>query len=193
MKLRVRNLNSYHGRAHILFDVNLAVNAGEVVALLGRNGAGKSTTLRSILGLVPERRGRVHLDGVDISGWPVHRVARTGLGYVPEDRRIFTDLTVGENLMVGQKPPREGRPSWSRERIHALFPNLAGMENRPAAQVDALHLGIAAHLPRGAAGDDRSLVHDHDPVGVGKDHVHVVFGEKHGNAPVGDDAGGQPH
>ncbi len=108
--LSVEGLNSFYGRAHILFDVTLEVRRGEVVALLGRNGAGKSTTMRSIMGLVANRSGRVRFAGHDISGRQPHQIARLGLGYVPEDRRIFTDLTVMENLEVGRQPRREGAP-----------------------------------------------------------------------------------
>jgi len=103
MKLSVEGLNSYYGPAHILFDIALEVGEGEVVALLGRNGAGKSTTFRSIVGLVEQRTGRIVFEGRDVSSQPTHAIVSGGLGYVPEERRIFTDLTVDENLEVG--PP----------------------------------------------------------------------------------------
>jgi branched-chain amino acid transport system ATP-binding protein len=133
--LSVEGLNSYYGRAHILFDVTLEVRRGEVVALLGRNGAGKSTTMRSIMGLVANRSGRVRFAGHDISGKQPHQIARLGLGYVPEDRRIFTDLTVMENLEVGRQPRREGAPHWTPERLFTLFPNLAEMRDRPGGRM----------------------------------------------------------
>ena len=104
--LAVKGVNTLYGKAHILFDVALEVRAGEVVVLLGRNGAGKSTTLKSIIGLVPIRSGTVRFAGRDIVRLKPHEIARLGLGYVPEDRRIFTDLTVLENLEVGRQPPR---------------------------------------------------------------------------------------
>ncbi len=135
MKLRVERLNSFYGPAHILFDVSLGAAAGEVVALLGRNGAGKSTTFRSIIGLVPPRSGRIVFDGRDVAGRPTHEIARSGVGYVPEDRRIFTDLTVEENLEVGRRPPRPGVPAWTAERLFALFPNLAEMRRRPGGRM----------------------------------------------------------
>ena len=135
MMLRVEGLNSFYGPAHILFDVSLHAAAGEVVALLGRNGAGKSTTFRSIIGLVPPRSGRVVFDGRDIAGRPTHEIAGAGIGYVPEDRRIFTDLTVEENLEVGRRPPRPGAPAWTAERLFALFPNLAEMRRRPGGRM----------------------------------------------------------
>ncbi|MDJ1158962.1 ABC transporter ATP-binding protein [Chelatococcus sp. SYSU_G07232] len=130
MKLSVSGLNSYYGPAHILFDVGLEVGAGEVVALLGRNGAGKSTTFRSIVGLVAERRGRILFEGEDVSALPTHEIVRRGLGYVPEDRRIFTELTVEENFLVGRQPPRAGAPTWTPEKLYALFPNLGEMRSR---------------------------------------------------------------
>ena len=106
--LEVEGLHAYYGRAHILADVALRVDKGEVVALLGRNGAGKSTTMKTVMGLVRAENGEVRFDGATISRLPSYRVSRLGLGYVPEDRRVFADLTVMENLEVGRQPPREG-------------------------------------------------------------------------------------
>jgi branched-chain amino acid transport system ATP-binding protein len=135
MKLTVQGLNSFYGPAHILFDVALDVGDGEVVALLGRNGAGKSTTFRSLVGLVPQREGRIVFEGRDVSREPTHAIVRSGLGYVPEERRIFTDLTVEENLEVGRQPPRPRAPQWSKEKLYALFPNLAEMRSRPGGRM----------------------------------------------------------
>src|ERR1700709_351180 len=117
MKLSVENLNSFYGPAHILFDIALDVGEGEVVALLGRNGAGKSTTFRSIVGLVQQRSGRIVFEGKDVSDEPTHAIVRGGLGYVPEERRIFTDLTVEENLEVGRQPRTPNAPYRTREKI----------------------------------------------------------------------------
>jgi branched-chain amino acid transport system ATP-binding protein len=128
--LSVLNLNTYYGRAHILADVALEVAGGEVVVLLGRNGAGKSTTLKSIMGWTQPRSGEIVFDGRRIDRLPTWRIARSGLGYVPEDRRIFTDLSVMENLDVGRQ-----RGGWSPERVFALFPNLAEARNRPAGRI----------------------------------------------------------
>ncbi|WP_420131478.1 ATP-binding cassette domain-containing protein, partial [Rhodopseudomonas sp.] len=105
MKLEVSDLNSHYGPAHILFDVGFAVGEGEVVAMLGRNGAGKSTSFRSVVGLVQRRSGKVTFEGEDISRLPSYEIVRRGLGYVPEDRRIFTELTVEENFEVGKQKP----------------------------------------------------------------------------------------
>lgn len=131
MILSVSNLRGWYGAAQILFGLDLAVEAGQVVALLGRNGAGKSTTFRAIAGLLARRDGRVTFAGRDVSRDPTYAVVRRGLGYVPEDRRIFSDLTVEENLEVGRQPPRAGVPHWTPERLYDLFPNLGAMRRRP--------------------------------------------------------------
>jgi branched-chain amino acid transport system ATP-binding protein len=130
MKLTVTNLEARYGQARILFDVSFAVGEGEAVALLGRNGAGKTTTLRSIVGLVADRKGAIQFQGEDISRMPTYEIGRRGLGWVPEDRRIFTELTVLENLEVGRQPQRAGAPTWTPERLFELFPNLAEMRQR---------------------------------------------------------------
>jgi branched-chain amino acid transport system ATP-binding protein len=135
MLLEISGLNTYYGRAHILADVTLAVSAGEIVVLLGRNGAGKSTTMKSIMGLVRPTAGEVRFQGADITGQLSHEIARAGLGYVPEDRRIFGELSVMENLEVGRQKPRAGAPVWTPERLFAIFPNLAEMRNRPGARM----------------------------------------------------------
>lgn len=123
--LEVANIDTYYGKAHILHGVSLAADKGEVVALLGRNGAGKSTTLKSIMQLVRPQRGSVRLAGEELIGLPSHAAAKAGLGYVPEERRIFGSLSVEENLEVGKQPPRDGVPVWARENLFELFPNLA--------------------------------------------------------------------
>jgi branched-chain amino acid transport system ATP-binding protein len=128
--LEARGLVAGYGRAQILFDLALEVRAGEVVALLGRNGAGKSTTLKALMGLLPLRAGEVRFRAERIDRLPAYRIARLGLGYVPEDRRIFTDLTVTENLEVGRQPPRAGAPAWTAARLYELFPNLGRMKTR---------------------------------------------------------------
>ena len=122
--LEVKAINSFYGKAPILEDLSFSVGAGEVVSLLGRNGAGKTTTMKSIMQLVSPRSGSVHFQGHNITGRPTHRIARMGLGDVPEDRRIFTDLTILENLEVGRQPPREGLIEWTVDVLFELFPNL---------------------------------------------------------------------
>jgi len=133
--LELERLSASYGRARVLFDVDLKLDAGEVVVLAGRNGAGKSTTLKAVMGLVRPDSGAVLFGGRRIDGLQPFEIARLGLGYVPEDRRIFTDLTVAENLEVGRKAPREGIVSWTAERLFALFPPLAAMRERLAAQM----------------------------------------------------------
>jgi len=138
--LNAENLCAWYGAAQILFNVHLQVRRGEVVALMGRNGAGKSTTLKTLMGLLARRAGCVTWMGHDISTQPSYRIAASGLGFVPEDRRIFTDLTVLENLAVGRQSPRfwpEGAPApaWTVERVFDLFPNLAAMPERLGGQM----------------------------------------------------------
>ena len=133
--LAVADLDAGYGGARILSGLSLGVAAGEVVALLGRNGAGKSTCLRAVLGLVPERRGSVRFRGQDLTALPPHQIARLGLGYVPEDRRLFGDLTVLENLEVGRQPPRPGLDPWSPDRLFALFPKLADLGGNRAGRL----------------------------------------------------------
>ena len=132
--LRVEGLSAWYGAARILFDLDLEVGRGEVVALMGRNGAGKSTTMKAIMGLL-QRRGRITFNGADISRLKPYEIARQGLGFTPEDRRIFADLTVMENLDVGRQRPRRfaddiPAPEWTPEKVFALFPNLAEMPDR---------------------------------------------------------------
>ncbi len=133
--LSLSNVNAFYGQAHILRDISFSLNRGEVAALLGRNGAGKSTTMKAIMGVVPPASGGVLFDGHAIAGREPFEIARLGLGYVPEERRIFTDLTVMENLSVGTRPPRAGAPRWTPEALFEIFPNLARMKDRPGGQM----------------------------------------------------------
>jgi branched-chain amino acid transport system ATP-binding protein len=124
--LEVRDIHTAYGLSRVLFGVSIEVNTGECVCLLGRNGVGKSTTMRSIMGLTPPQSGRVAFRGVDITGWESYRVARAGIGFVPEDRRIFADLTVWENLDVAHR----GSGAWTPERVFDLFPALRQLTGR---------------------------------------------------------------
>ena len=138
--LEVHSLEAWYGQAQVLYGVSLGVGAGECVALVGRNGAGKSTTMKAIMGLMARRRGRVVFRGADISSSPSYRIGRLGLGWVPEDRRVFTDLTVRENLEVGRQPPRawadgSAAPQWTHAKLFKLFPNLAAMPDRPGGRM----------------------------------------------------------
>ena len=134
--LEVEGLNAAYGKAQVLFGVSLSLARGETVALMGRNGAGKSTTLKAIMGLLPAAARSMRFAGHDIRGLASYRIARLGLGYVPEDRRIFTDLSVFENLTVGAREIRgAGRQPWTPERLYSIFPNLAEMRGRQASQM----------------------------------------------------------
>ncbi|MCB4823672.1 ABC transporter ATP-binding protein [Roseicella aerolata] len=133
--LRISGLAAHYGRAHILDDVALEVGPGEVVVLLGRNGAGKSTTMKAIMGLVPPSAGSIRFLGREIAGREPFEIARLGLGYVPEERRIFSELTVMENLEVGRRSAPPGMAPWTPERLFALFPSLGGMRDRPGGRM----------------------------------------------------------
>ncbi len=134
MRLVIDDLHTYYGRSHILQGVSLTVGVGEVVALLGRNGVGKTTTMRSITGLTPPRVGSILLDGQSVTGRPPHAVARTGIAYVPSGRRVFGSLTVGQNLALAERDARVGRGerTWTIERLHQIFPKLQVLESRRA-------------------------------------------------------------
>jgi branched-chain amino acid transport system ATP-binding protein len=133
--LGVENLTARYGQAQVLFGLSLSLSRGEVAALIGRNGAGKTTTLKAIMGLVARDAEVLTFAGHDVRHQPAYRIARLGLGYVPEERRIFTDLSVEENLEVGRQPARDERAPWSPERLFKIFPNLAEMRTRRASQM----------------------------------------------------------
>ena len=127
--LEAHELHTAYGLSRVLFGVSLEVNAGECVCLLGRNGVGKSTTMRSIMGLTPPQSGRVVFKGADITGWPPYRIARAGIGFVPEDRRIFADLTVWENLDVARRAAG-GNGRFTVEHVYDLFSKLRELAGR---------------------------------------------------------------
>jgi len=127
--LELDAVNSYYGKAHILNDLSFELGKGQVVSLLGRNGAGKTTTVKSIMQLVKPATGAIHFEGTKLNRLAPHQVARLGIGYVPEERRIFSDLTILENLEVGRQPSREGLETWTVERLFEIFPNLAERRN----------------------------------------------------------------
>ena len=122
--LQVESLSAYYGKAQILFDLKLEVHRGEMVVLLGRNGAGKTTTFKSVMGILPPRKGTITYKGEAIEKLPPFKTCALGLGYVPEDRRIFSSLSILENFEVGRQPPRKGFDPWTPERLFELFPNL---------------------------------------------------------------------
>ena len=138
--LVIQNLRAWYGAAQALFDVSLNIHQGEVVALMGRNGAGKSTTMKTVMAMMDRRAGQVQFMGEDISNWATHSIAAKGLGFVPEDRRIFTDLTVSENLIIGRQaarhwPDGQAAPYWTTDQLFELFPNLREMQQRLGGQM----------------------------------------------------------
>lgn len=133
--LNLTNLNTYYGQAHILRDVTLRLEKGECVALLGRNGAGKSTTMKAIIGIVKASSGDIFYQGQDLKPLKNYRRARLGLGYVPEERRVFKSLTVLEHLATGEQPPRKGLKPWTPKRIFKLFPKLEELRDRQGGQL----------------------------------------------------------
>jgi branched-chain amino acid transport system ATP-binding protein len=163
--LQAEGMNGWYGRAQALFGVGLTVAAGEVVALLGRNGAGKSTTFKAIAGLLGRREGRVVFDGSDVSRLSTHGLVRRGLAYVPEDRRIFADLTVEENLEVGRQARRPGAEAWTPERLFALFPNLAEMRRRRGGAMSGGEQQMLA-IARSLMGNPRLVLLDEPSEGL---------------------------
>ena len=133
--LRIQGADVFYGASQILFNVDLDIHKGQTMALLGRNGAGKSTTFKMIAGLAPPRRGKVMFAGAAISGRPPFRIARAGIGFVPEDRQVFPEHTVDDNLIVGAKKGAHGESHWNRDRIYEVFPILAQMKNRHAGRL----------------------------------------------------------
>jgi len=129
--LEVEGIHTFYGLSHILFDVSLKVSRGEIVCLLGRNGAGKSTIMRSIMGLTPPRKGKILYRGEDVTGRKPYLMARMGIGYVPDDRRVFADLTVGENLEISERY-RGQTGEWNMERVYEFFPPLKHIDSRKA-------------------------------------------------------------
>jgi branched-chain amino acid transport system ATP-binding protein len=133
--LQMEKADVFYGASQILFGVDLIVQKGDTMALLGRNGAGKSTTFKAIAGIAPPRRGRIMLDGKIISSRAPYRIARAGIGYVPEDRQVFPDHTVHDNLLIGAKPNAQGTQAWTTQRIYEVFPILASMQDRKAGRL----------------------------------------------------------
>jgi branched-chain amino acid transport system ATP-binding protein len=163
--LEVWNLTASYGRAQVLFGLTFGLHAGEVMALVGRNGAGKTTTLKAIMGLVPATAQQVTFRGQSLAGLPTYRIARLGLGYVPEDRRIFTDLTVDENLETGRRAAGTGRSPWTPERLFRLFPNLAEMRDRRGNQMSGGEQQMLA-IARTLMGNPDAILLDEPSEGI---------------------------
>jgi len=163
--LELHSVNSHYGRAHILNDLSFVVGAGEVVSLLGRNGAGKTTTVKSIMQLVKPTNGKVLFEGTELNKLAAHQLANLGIGYVPEERRIFTDLTILENLEVGRQPVRSGMPAWTFERLFDLFPNLAERRNNRGKALSGGEQQMLS-IARTLMGNPRLLLLDEPSEGI---------------------------
>ena len=161
-RLRVEDLHAYYGHGHILQGLNLEIAPGRIAAVLGRNGVGKTTALRSILGLAPPRSGRVLLGDRDVAGWPPHRIVRLGVGYVPEGRMILPDLTVVENIRVAQ---RVASGQWPTERLFTLFPALAERRRNKGAQLSGGEQQMLA-VARALATDPKVMLLDEPSQGL---------------------------
>lgn len=163
--LEVKQLSAGYERARVLFNISLEARAGEAVALLGPNGAGKSTTLKAIMGLVSPTSGDIVFNGRALRGLEPYEIARLGLGYVPEDRRIFTDLTVIENLEVARQAPRGAAPPWTEERLFALFPALARLRDRRGARMSGGEQQMLC-IARTLAGNPSAILLDEPSEGL---------------------------
>ncbi|MFC4351270.1 ABC transporter ATP-binding protein [Fodinicurvata halophila] len=163
--LEMKRLSAWYGRAQVLFDVALEVREGEVVALVGRNGSGKSTTLKAVMGLVDRHADRLQFEGQDISGLAPHEVARCGIGYVPEERRVFQGLTVRENLAVAQREGDGNGPVWTSAGIFALFPRLEALYERSAGAMSGGEQQMLT-IARTLMGNPRLLLLDEPSEGL---------------------------
>jgi branched-chain amino acid transport system ATP-binding protein len=169
--LEVRNVETFYGKSHILRDVSLTVGKGELVALLGLNGAGKTTTMRSVLGLTRAQSGSIKLDGNEILGWPAYRIARLGVGYVPEGRRMFKSLTTYENLQLAEN----GRPgAWSIARVLEHLPKLAELRRRKAGRLSGGEQEMLA-IGRGLVANPTLLLVDEPSQGLAPLIVEEVY------------------
>lgn len=163
--LELSGVNTFYGKAHILRDLSFAIEAGEVVSLLGRNGAGKTTTVKSIMQLVKPETGTIQFDGQELTRLPTHRVAKLGIGYVPEERRIFTDLTISENLEVGRQAPRPEVFEWSHDILFELFPNLAERRSNRGKELSGGEQQMLS-IARTLMGNPRLLLLDEPSEGI---------------------------
>jgi len=172
--LEVEGIHTFYGLSHILFGVSLKVESREVVCLLGRNGAGKTTTMKSVIGITPPKQGVIRYKGEEITGIEPYLLARKGISYVPDDRRIFADLTVGENLEIAEKKARSGE-EWNRERVYGLFPALKEIEHRRGGCLSGGEQKILA-IARALMGNPELLLLDEPFEGLAPSLVRILEG-----------------
>lgn len=172
--LTCTELNTYYGPAHVLFDVSLEVREGRVLSLLGRNGVGKSTLLKSIIGLTPPKSGEIIFDGQNLHGWPAYKIAQAGIGYVPEERRIFADLTVEENLEIAER----GSAKWTRSEAFRVFPALQEFRQRRAGLLSGGQQQMLT-IARTLMGNPRLLLIDEPTEGLSPLMVKTLAGMIH--------------
>jgi branched-chain amino acid transport system ATP-binding protein len=171
--LEVEDLHAHYDKSHILHGVHLTINAGEIVSLLGRNGSGRSTTLKTIMGLVSPTAGAVRLAGVDLAGRRAFRIARAGLAYVPEEREIFANLTVEENMRIGEQAARSGVPTWASEQLYDYFPQLKERRNTHAGMLSGGEQQMLT-ICRSLLGNPRVILIDEPTEGLAPKIVQVV-------------------
>jgi branched-chain amino acid transport system ATP-binding protein len=171
--LEVEGLHAHYDKSHILHGVHLSIGAGEIVSLLGRNGSGRSTTLKTIMGLVRPSAGSVRLDGVDLAGERAFRIARAGLGYVPEEREIFANLTVDENMRIGMQAARPGVPRWTAEQMYGYFPHIKARRNTQAGMLSGGEQQMLT-ICRSLLGNPRVILVDEPTEGLAPKIVEVV-------------------
>jgi branched-chain amino acid transport system ATP-binding protein len=173
MMLQVASIDTFYGETQVLYNVSLQVERGEVVALLGPNGAGKTTTLRSILGLTPARRGAIAFDGADIARWPTYRIARAGIGWVPDDRRIFPTLTVERNLGIARKRTRFR--AWSLNEMFGIFSSLEYLLERECENLSGGEMQMVS-IARALLGGPGLVLFDEPSQGLAPRNVEAVMG-----------------
>jgi len=185
--LELESVNTFYGRAHILHNLSFTLAEGEVVSLLGRNGAGKTTTVKSIMQLVKPASGNIVFEGSALSRLAPHQVAKLGIGYVPEERRIFTDLTILENLEVGKQPARDGREPWTPERLFEIFPNLSERRNNRGKALSGGEQQMLS-IARTLMGNPRLLLLDEPSEGIApvivEQMAETILGLKAAGLPV---------